>query len=61
MIESIELLNNDTVLFITEDEATAKQCLKKNPRASVTKSDDERYGLAYKLTDTNMMNAIKRA
>ena len=62
MINSIEQLNTDTILLIIEDEKTAKQCLKKNPRADVTKAEDDgRYGLVYNIKDINMLNAIKRA
>lgn len=61
MIESIELLNETAVLFITTDEVTAKKLLKRNPKAQVTKADDDRYGLVYKIEDTNLMNAVKRS
>ena len=62
MINSIEQLNTDTILLIIEDEKTAKQFLKKNPRADVTKAEDDgRYGLVYNIKDINMLNAIKRA
>ena len=61
MIESIKTLNNETVLVIIDDEETAKGSLKKNPRAAVNKSEDERYGLVYRAVDCNLMNAIKRA
>ena len=60
MIESIEMLSNDSVLVITDDQDTAKQLLKKNPRAQVQQSEDERFGLVYSLSEINLMNAIKR-
>ena len=64
MIESIEFLNDETILFVVNGEATAKQCLKRNPRAAVqhdSDADDERYGLVYRLADCNLLNAIRRA
>jgi hypothetical protein len=60
-IESIELLG-DNIMFIT-DEATAKRLLKRNPRASITKGSDEddRFAVIYKVSDCNLMNAVKKA
>ena len=61
MIESIEVMHDGNVLIVVTDEEMAKRCLKKNPRSRVTKSSDDRYGLVYRESDSNLMNAIKRA
>ena len=61
MIESIEVMHDGNVLIVITDEEMAKRCLKKNPRSRVTKSSDDRYGLVYRESDSNLMNAIKRA
>tara|TARA_E500000178_G_C16318383_1_gene443621 strand:+ start:235 stop:420 length:186 start_codon:yes stop_codon:yes gene_type:complete len=61
MIESIEVMHDGNVLIVVTDEEMAKRCLKKNPRSRVTKSSDDRYGLVYRESDINLMNAIKRA
>ena len=61
MIESIEVMHDGNILFVVTDEEMAKRCLKKNPRSRVTKSSDDRYGLVYRESDINLMNAIKRA
>ena len=61
IITSIELIN-DTIMFVVENEYTAKTLLKRNPRAVVQKGseDDERYAVIYKVTDCNLINAVKR-
>ena len=61
MIESIEVMHDGNVLIVVTDEEMAQRCLKKNPRSRVTKSSDDRYGLVYRESDINLMNAIKRA
>ena len=61
MIESIEVMHDGNVLIVVTDEEMAKRCLKKNPRSRVTKSSDDCYGLVYRGSDINLMNAIKRA
>ena len=61
MIESIEVMHDGNVLIVVTDKEMAKRCLKKNPRSRVTKSSDDRYGLVYRESDINLMNAIKRA
>ena len=61
MIESIQVMHDGNVLIVVTDEEMAKRCLKKNPRSRVTKSSDDRYGLVYRESDVNLMNAIKRA
>ena len=61
MIESIEVMHDGNVLIVITDEEMAKRCLKKNLRSRVTKSSDDRYGLVYRESDINLMNAIKRA
>ena len=60
-ISSVELLD-DTIMFIAENEYSAKALLKRNPRAQVQKGneDDERFALIYKVTDCNLINAVKR-
>ena len=61
MIESIELLTPETVMVICTTEKQAKQCLKRNPSCTVERGDDgERTALIYNLTQTNLINAIKR-
>ena len=50
-------------MFIINDEKTAKQVLKKNPRCQVqqhTDGDVQRYALIYKTTECNLLNAVKR-
>ena len=61
MIESIEVMHDGNVLIVVTDEEMAKRCLKKNPRSRVTKSSNDSYGLVYRESDVNLMNAIKRA
>ena len=61
MIESIEVMHGGNVLIFVTDGEMAKRCLKKNPRSQVIKSSDDHYGLVYKESDFNLMNAIKRA
>jgi hypothetical protein len=62
IIETIEAITNDQVLFICNDEAAAKECLMRNPRASIQRGadDDKRVALVYNIEDVNMINAIKR-
>ena len=60
MIESIELLDDTTVLVICSDEVVAKKLLKRNPKCNVQSSEDDRYGLVYHIDQTNLINAIKR-
>ena len=54
-------MHDGNVLIVVTDEEMAKRCHKKNPRSRVTKSSDDRYGLVYRESDVNLMNAIKRA
>ena len=60
-VESIETVG-ENVLFIT-NEATAKELLKRNPRAVVTKSaeDEDRFAGVYRLSECNLINGVKRA
>jgi hypothetical protein len=51
-------------MFVCNDEITAKQYLKRNPRAQVIRDEnngDDRIALLYKLADTNLLNAVRRA
>ena len=54
-------MHDGNVLIVVTDEEMAKRCLKKNPRSRVTKSSNDSYGLVYRESDVNLMNAIKRA
>ena len=58
MIESIEQLTDETVLFICSTEDDAKTMLKRNARASIQQSEDGRYGLVYRMDECNLANAI---
>ena len=61
-IDSIEQLNSDTILVVCGNEAAAKALLKRNPRCSVQRSDqDDRIGLVYSTDDMNLQNAVRRA
>ena len=60
-VETIEVIE-DNVMFIT-NEATAKELLKRNPRAVVTKGEegDDRFAVVYRLSECNLINGVKRA
>ena len=60
-IETIESLGNGTIMFIC-DEVTAKNLLRRNPRASVTKGNehDDRYAVVYREEDCNLLMAVRR-
>jgi hypothetical protein len=60
-IDSIEALNKDSIMFICDDEYTAKAALKRNPYAQVQHGTDGRIALVYAIAQTNLLNAIKRA
>ena len=59
-IESIEVINGEQVLFVT-NEVTAKKLLKRNPRARVVKGNetDDRFAVICKVTDCNLMSGVK--
>lgn len=59
-IESISHLNDEQILVICGDEETAKTIIKRNPCATVEKSEDGRFGLVYNVEDTNLSLAIRR-
>jgi hypothetical protein len=61
-VDTIEYINDDSVMIVVGDEQSAKQYLRRNPRAQVIRgqSDDERIALVYKAMDTNLLNAVKR-
>ena len=62
-IESIEFLNDSTILVVVSDEASAKLCLKRNPRCQLQRDptdNDPRIGLIYSIEDTDLIKAIKR-
>ena len=59
-ISSVEMIDNETVMFIVDNEYTAKALIKKNPNAAVQKGDDDRYAVIYRVSDCNLMNAVKR-
>ena len=58
-IISIEVIN-DNVMFIVNDEYTAKALLKKNAQAQVQKGEDDQYAVIYKADMCNLMNAVRR-
>ena len=61
-ITSIEMIKDDVVLVVCANERTARDVLKKNPRAQVQRSDhDDAIGLLYNIESTNLIGAIKRA
>lgn len=62
-IDSIERITADTVMFVCDDESVAKKLLKRNPRARVIASEessDHRVALVYAVSETNLINAIRR-
>ena len=64
LIDSIEFIDNDTVMVVCVDEKAATKALKRNPRAKVVRdetSEDERVALLYRIEDTNLLGAIRRA
>jgi hypothetical protein len=60
-IDSIEALNKDSIMFVCDNEYSAKAALKRNPYAQVQHGDDGRIALIYAMAQTNLLNAIKRA
>ncbi len=60
-IDVAEYYLKDDVLYITvNNEYTAKEFLKRNSRAHVTRGDGEQYMLAYLTDNCNLLNIIKR-
>ena len=60
MIESIETIG-DNIMFIC-DQHTAKNLIRRNPRASVTKGneEDDIYAVVYKKEDCNLLMAVRK-
>jgi hypothetical protein len=63
-VDTIERIDDDTIMIVVFDEASARQYLKRNPRCSVIRDEhngDDRIALVYKSDDCNLLNAVRRA
>jgi hypothetical protein len=63
-VDTIEYLNDDTIMVVCNDEPSAKAFIKRNPRCSVIRDEnngDDRIALVYKTDDCNLLNAVRRA
>ena len=61
-ILSIEYLNEDNIIFILNDLESAKEMIKRNPRAEIEHDERTgRVGLVYALDDCNLSHAVKKA
>jgi hypothetical protein len=63
-VDTIEYLNDGNIMVVCNDELTARQYLKRNPRCSVIRDEhngDDRIALIYKSDDCNLLNAVRRA
>lgn len=60
-LDLLEITTKDDVVYIlVNNEYTAKEYLKRNSRASVTKGNGDQYLLAYGIDNCNLTNIIKR-
>lgn len=62
-IDAIERIADDQVMFVCDDESVARKLLKRNPRAKVIPGEDgdTRVAVVYLLSETNLINAVRRA
>ena len=60
-IETIEAIDENNIMFIC-DAHTAKNLLRRNPKASVTKGNeiDDRYAVVYRKEDCNLLMAVRK-
>lgn len=63
-VDTIEYLHDGNIMVVCNDELTAKQYIKRNPRCSVVRDEhngDDRIALIYKSDDCSLLNAVRRA
>jgi hypothetical protein len=63
-IESIEYLNNDTLIIVVSDDFSARFLVERNPRCVLQRDPsnvDKRVGLVYSSDDCDLIRAIKTA